>query len=647
MNLGNSASHRTKFLSILFLLVALVVAGCGSGGGASTPTAAIPIVVTPGKGLMVGATVAVKGANNVQATGVTTLAGTATVELPSSASPPFIVSVSCPDTCQYFDEKSLTMVSGSSAMPAMLAAVPSTGNTSIGVTAATHAAAKYALAKSPVLTATSVSDANSQIVTTLGFPAGTNILTPPTIISDAASNASAKSGATSADVLANFSASIAVAANGVSALDAINDYGTAWANTASNPMSSVVIPGTISQPTLQAESPTLSLPTILPVTKQMGGARQGARLSLTELVTLTGNYFQLQNNISTGTAAEVPQPSNITTDGINLYLTEFHNHRIIKIEIATGTTTTIAGPDTAICMVSGGTCPSGYVDGTGTGARFSWPSGITTDGINLYVVDNNAGNDQINLSNNAVVRKVEIATGIVSTIARPHFVTAMGVTNIVTAAEAITTDGINVYFSDRYRIYKIDLATGGFSVFVGGGVATDPFLDYPVEGYADGIGRNALFFKVAGLTTDGTNLYVSDSFNHRIRKVVIATREVTTLAGGGGAGYKGSGTEDGIGTKAGFANPTEIASDGASLYVVDNVQYGGASDNTTIRKIEIATGIVTTLVGTNTTSVGTKGQFTLLPPDPRLPPVEVSSVTTDGKRLYVVGRNYSSIRTIQ
>ena len=63
--------------------------------------------------------------------------------------------------------------------------------------------------------------------------------------------------------------------------------------------------------------------------------------------------------------------------------------------------------------------------------------------------------------------------------------------------------------------------------------------------------------------------------NHRIRKIVISTRVVTTLAGSAGT----SGTTDDIGTSARFARPTGIKTDGINLYVAER-------DNHRIRKIE-------------------------------------------------------------
>ena len=79
----------------------------------------------------------------------------------------------------------------------------------------------------------------------------------------------------------------------------------------------------------------------------------------------------------------------------------------------------------------------------------------------------------------------------------------------------------------------------------------------------DATGTSAIFNNPTGITTDGTNLYVADHINHRIRKIVISTGVVTTLAG------SSIGSTDGIGTSAKFNYPRGITTDGANLYVAD------------------------------------------------------------------------------
>ena len=94
------------------------------------------------------------------------------------------------------------------------------------------------------------------------------------------------------------------------------------------------------------------------------------------------------------------------------------------------------------------------------------------------------------------------------------------------------------------------------------------------SGSANGTGTSASFNYPRGITTDGTILYVADNSNHLIRKIVISTGAVTTVAGTGS-----SGSANGTGTSASFYSPVGITTDGTNLYVAD-------SYNHQIRKIE-------------------------------------------------------------
>jgi hypothetical protein len=87
---------------------------------------------------------------------------------------------------------------------------------------------------------------------------------------------------------------------------------------------------------------------------------------------------------------------------------------------------------------------------------------------------------------------------------------------------------------------------------------------------------------------DGSgNLFIADSNNHTIRKVVVASGEVTTLAGS----PKAQGSVDGTGSSARFRNPIGVVYDGSgNLFVADYNDH-------TIRKVVAATGEVTTAIG--------------------------------------------------
>ena len=157
---------------------------------------------------------------------------------------------------------------------------------------------------------------------------------------------------------------------------------------------------------------------------------------------------------------------------------------------------------------------SGSTDATGTSASFDNPMGITTDGTNLYVADN--GNDRI--------RIIVIDNGTVTTLAGSSqgSTDATGTSASFNNPHGITTDGTNLYVADEsnHRIRKIVIDNGTVTTIAGSS-----------QGYTDATGTSARFYRPRGITTDGTNLYVADMYNHRIRKIVIDNGTVTTIAG--------------------------------------------------------------------------------------------------------------------
>lgn len=341
---------------------------------------------------------------------------------------------------------------------------------------------------------------------------------------------------------------------------------------------------------------------------QMGGGKQGTPLSLAATVsTLAGTALVSGSTDGTGAAARFNRPYNITTDGTNMYVTDNVNNTIRKIVISTGVVTTLAGT----AGVSGST------DGIGVAAKFNFPTGITTDGTNVFVAD----------SSNNTIRKIVISTGTVTTLAGTAGVTghADGTGSAATfyGPSGITTDGANLYVSEGLNslIRQIVISTGTVTTLAGTagvwghadgtgsaatfnlpyGITTDGTNLYVADtinatirkivissgvvttmagtalstGYVDATGAAARFNYPNGMATDGTNLYVGECVNHTVRKIVLATGAVTTLAGSSVT----SGHADGVGTAATFINPCGVTSDGANLYVTD-------TDNFTVRRIQ-------------------------------------------------------------
>ena len=214
----------------------------------------------------------------------------------------------------------------------------------------------------------------------------------------------------------------------------------------------------------------------------------------------------------------------------------------------------------------------GFVNGTGAAARFNYPTGIARLMFNDFVVCDTGNN---------VIRKVtsSFPLGVTTTYAGTG---VLGATDgHVTVAQfnqpfgiAVDTRNDDVYVADTYnhRIRKISAFT--VSTFAGS-----------TQGFADGTGTAAQFDTPMGLVVDSNgNVFVLDKA--RIRKITPAG-VVTTFAGGATAGYL-----DGTGTAAQFAN-------GLSGITIDanNNLYVTDTGNLRVRKITPA-GVVTTLAGT-------------------------------------------------
>lgn len=268
-----------------------------------------------------------------------------------------------------------------------------------------------------------------------------------------------------------------------------------------------------------------------------------------------------------------------------------------------------------------GSATAGAADGSGTAAGFDHAIGITTDGKNLFVAD----------TVNNTIRKIVIVSGTVSTLAGSSAAGAAdgsGSSARFSAPYGITTDGTSLFVSDfnNHMIRRIVIDTGAVTTVAGS----------PTAGSADGVGAAASFSNPRGITTDGTNLYVADSGNRTIRKIVIASGAVTTLAGSGA-----SGAADGAGRGAVFNNPRDITTDGTHLYLTD-------SGNNNIRRIDISTAAVSTLAGLVSVMNGSAGPI----------PGSVdgigaaagfnnpNGITTDGTGLYVADSNNNLIRRI-
>jgi sugar lactone lactonase YvrE len=159
-------------------------------------------------------------------------------------------------------------------------------------------------------------------------------------------------------------------------------------------------------------------------------------------------------------------------------------------------------------------------------------------------------------------------------------------------------------------------------------VTVSTFAGTGTAGFVNGTGTNASFNSPLGTAVDAQgNVYVSDSFNHVIRKITAAG-VVSTFAGTGTLGFTG-----GTAATAKFYSPQGIAVDAAgNVYVADQ-------GNNAIYKITQA-GVVTILAGSGTggASNGTGGAATFNSPQ---------GIAVDAAgNVYVADRNNNLIRKI-
>ena len=211
------------------------------------------------------------------------------------------------------------------------------------------------------------------------------------------------------------------------------------------------------------------------------------------------------------------------------------------------------------------------------------PVGVAFDSAgNLYIGDNS----------NSRVRKVNAATGTVTTVAGTGAAGYSGDGGAATSAqlngpEVVALDSAgNLYIAEYYnnRIRKVAAATGIITTVAGNGTQ-----NYSGDG---GAATSAALWSPTGVAVDSANnLYIADFGNHRIRKVAAATGIITTVAGNGTLGYSG---DNGPATSAELADPTQVVLDSAGNLIIAD------PGNNRVRKVTLATGIITTIAGTGT-----------------------------------------------
>ena len=193
-----------------------------------------------------------------------------------------------------------------------------------------------------------------------------------------------------------------------------------------------------------------------------------------------------------------------------LYACDGNLNTIVRIDVDHGGTVT---------QWAGAPGVAGYADGTVADARFAQPHDITSDGGKLYVSD----------GNNDVIRVIDLASGMVSTLAGGPgmcgFVDMPGAQARFCAPQGIVADGAgNLYVADNNAVRKIVIS----------GAAVSQLVANNGLGFVDGPSGTAKLWGPFRMTFDAAKkfLYFSDLGNDAVRRVEVATGIVSTVAGG-------------------------------------------------------------------------------------------------------------------
>jgi hypothetical protein len=276
--------------------------------------------------------------------------------------------------------------------------------------------------------------------------------------------------------------------------------------------------------------------------------------------TLVGNGFP-SNGIGTGTGSYIFSTYSLSVydvGGVG-YLFVGGNALIYQITLPGGVVTWLAGSGT-----------SGSNDGsTGSTSTFTQPRGLYTDGTYVYVAEYAVVNS---------IRRVTISTGQTQTLSTSGWATNPGTKPTLGNVTSLVTDGTTIYYTNRTAtVYKILSAgasvgtaissaafSGAYGIQYGNSAKTLLYVtnessykvsSLPTSGTSgtaptiiagsgtsasvDGTGTTASFVTIQNFAVDSafSNLYIPELTGNKIRKLNLATSNVTTYAGTGVAGF--------------------------------------------------------------------------------------------------------------
>lgn len=335
------------------------------------------------------------------------------------------------------------------------------------------------------------------------------------------------------------------------------------------------------------------------------------------------------------TAALLHIPKGLVVDSSgSLYIADTGDHRVRFVNSAHTMISTVAGLTCTSCSTNQGFSGDG---GSPTSALLNFPQSLILDSSgNLVIADTGnqrirvvssggtpiintvagggnggdggavlaatlakpltvaiepSGNYLIADQGNNRIRRVNVTTGVITSVAGNGNLGSSGDGGAAAQATLNTPFGVavdqndNIYIADSYNLVvrKVDATTGNISTYAGNGTACIPQIAACGDG---GPATSAQITQPTSVSVDGAgNLFITDFFGQRVRRVDAATQTITTTAGTGFAGFFG---DNGQATLAHIKFPFGIAADTTGDFFIAD------TENSRIRRVDGGSGIITT-----------------------------------------------------
>ncbi len=308
----------------------------------------------------------------------------------------------------------------------------------------------------------------------------------------------------------------------------------------------------------------------------------------------------------------------------DLYVVEQGDNRICRISATTGIVSTVAG--TGVYGFSGDGGPA-------TAAQLANP---------VRIAFTNAGELIFADQDNNRIRKIAVNGTITTIVGSGHSAADLDRSGGFSgdggqATAATLNQPVGLYISGNgdllitdlrnQRVRRIDALTGVISTIAGnsvpgdnggfagdGGLATNALLNNPVDVIADPAG----------------NIFIAEFSNRRVRRIAVADGTIATFAGNGIAAITTAVGDGGQALAANLGNPTALLLDAQGNLLVS------VTGNDAIRRIDHATGIISTIAGSSVPGLSGDGGIATLA---RLNRPTTTCLAPDGRLIISDGDN--------